>query len=430
MSDNRNLELLVATEYKVSPPEMKIPLNTPNWVQNFYPQLMITIYNGFNSVMEKMVGGFNDCLVDMQKQITDLSKALEKSNKELTSLRDSILDKQSADDEQNILINTIQDSVEKNESYSRRNNLIFGNIGKEDQRSCDIIVRDICVNHLSLSAESVSAMNFVRCHYLRQKPTNRTTSIIVRFESFNDRSKVWECRRKLAPTKLYLSEDFPIAISKRRNKLRPIMKKASLSNDYQRSVSMRGDKLIYNGVPHGVDDLAALPNPINPRTLSEKKTDSALVFGGVLSEYHELSNFFKCSVKYKGKTFNCVEQCYQWSKATFFNDYKTARAIIGTKDPSRQKFLSKHISGFVKQKWHDKRDDLMEELINCKFSQNPHLAEKLCATGTLQLGEAISYDNYWGTGLSIVSKNTTIQKHWGQNKLGKLLMKLRGTLKI
>ena len=148
------------------------------------------------------------------------------------SLRDSILDKQSADDEQNILINTIQDSVEKNESYSRRNNLIFGNIGKEDQRSCDIIVRDICVNHLSLSTESVSAMNFVRCHYLRQKPTDRTTSIIVRFESFNDRSKVWECRRKLAPTKLYLSEDFPIAISKRRNKLRPIMKKASLSNDY------------------------------------------------------------------------------------------------------------------------------------------------------------------------------------------------------
>ena len=47
----------------------------------------------------------------MQKQITDLSKALAKSNKELTSLRDSILDKQSADDEQNIRINTIQDSV-------------------------------------------------------------------------------------------------------------------------------------------------------------------------------------------------------------------------------------------------------------------------------------------------------------------------------
>ena len=88
--------------------------------------------------------------------------------------------------------------------------------------------------------------------------------------------------------------------------------------------------------------------------------------------------------------------------------YKTARAIIGTKDPSRQKFLSKHISGFVKQRWHDKRDDLIEELINCKFSQNPHLAEKLCATGTLQLEKAISYDNYWGTELSIVSKNTTI----------------------
>ena len=137
---------------------------------------------------------------------------------------------------------------------------------------------------------------------------------------------------------------------------------------------MRGDKLIYNGVPHRADDLAAFPNLINPKTLSEKKTDSALVFGGSLSDHHELSNFFKCSAKYKGKTFNCVEQCYQWSKATFFRDYKNTRAFIGTKDPSTQVFLSKHFSGFVKQIWQAKRDDLMEELINCKFSQNPHFA--------------------------------------------------------
>ena len=95
-----------------------------------------------------------------------------------------------------------------------------------------------------------------------------------------------------------------------------------------------------------------------------------------------MMSFFFWHTLYKRKTFNCVEQ----SKATFFSDYKTARAIIGTKDPSRQNFLSKHISGFVKHKWHDKRDDLMEELINCKFSQSPHLVEKLFTTG-------ISYDN-------------------------------------
>ena len=64
-------------------------------------------YNGFNSVMEKNVEGVNYCLVDMPKQTTDLSKALEQSNKELTSLMDSTLDKQSADSEQNIRINTI-----------------------------------------------------------------------------------------------------------------------------------------------------------------------------------------------------------------------------------------------------------------------------------------------------------------------------------
>ena len=70
----------------------------------------------------------------------------------------------------------------------------------------------------------------------------------------------------------------------------------------------------------------------------------------------------------------------------------------------------------------------MEELIRCKFTQNADLAEKLCNTGTLVLGEANSYDRYWGTGISIVSKNTMTQNQWGQNKLGKMLMKLRSTL--
>ena len=148
------------------------------------------------------------------------------------------------------------------------------------------------MSHLSLSTESVSAINFVRCHYLRQKPTDRTTSIIVRFESFNDRSKVWECAGSWLQQSCTYRKISPVAIIKRRNKLRPIMKKASLSNDYQRNVSICRNKLIYNGVPHWVDDLVALPNTINPRTVSEKKTDSALVFGGVLSDYHELSNFF------------------------------------------------------------------------------------------------------------------------------------------
>ena len=59
--------------------------------------------------------------------------------------------------------------------------------------------------------------------------------------------------------------------------------------------------------------------------------------------------------------------------------------------------------------WRDTKDQLMEELIKCKFAQNADLAEKLCNTGTLVLGEANSYDRYWETGISIVSRNTMTQ---------------------
>ena len=316
MGDNTKLALLLATELKVRIPELKMPSNAPIWFQNFYPVLMDSINSGVDATVEKIATGFNDCVTELEQQVTDLKQELGKSNKELASLKDSIQDKQLKSEEQNVRINSIEESVDKNESYSRRNNLIFGNIvvDKDKNQSCEAIIRDICENHLAISTEKAKSMNFIRCHFLNRKQ-NKTCSIIASFESFADRTLVWERRRKLSATQMYISEDFPLAISKRRNKLRPILKKASQSNDYQRKISMKGDKIIFNGVPHGVEDLATLPEYINPRTLSERKTENTLVFGGILSEYHELSNFFKCNIKHRGKTFNCVEQSFQWSKA-------------------------------------------------------------------------------------------------------------------
>ena len=94
--------------------------------------------------------------------------------------------------------------------------------------------------------------------------------------------------------------------------------------------------------------LATLPENINPRTLSERKTEDTFVFGGILSEYHKLSNFFKYNNKHRGKTFNCVEQSFQWSKEMLFGDYKTASAVLSSTNPTQQKNLNKNVSGFDK----------------------------------------------------------------------------------
>ena len=168
MGDNTKLALLLATELKVRIPELKMPSNAPIWFQNFYPVLMDSINSGVDATVEKIATGFNDCVTELEQQVTDLKQELGKSNKELASLKDSIQDKQLKSEEQNVRINSIEESVDKNESYSRRNNLIFGNIvvDKDKNQSCEAIIRDICENHLAISTEKAKSMNFIRCHFL------------------------------------------------------------------------------------------------------------------------------------------------------------------------------------------------------------------------------------------------------------------------
>ena len=90
----------------------------------------------------------------------------------------------------------------------------------------------------------------------------------------------------------------------------------------------------------------------------------------MMSEYHELSNFFKCPITYKEKLFNCCEQAYRHSKAVVFGDKEAAEAIMRTPDPARQKFLGSKINGFVFDQWKRDREAIMSDILHCKFSQH------------------------------------------------------------
>ena len=104
-----------------------------------------------------------------------------------------------------------------------------------------------------------------------------------------------------------------------------------------------------------VDDLHTLPEAINPRTLSEIRADDTMIFGGILSEHHELSNFFRCPVSYKDRVYNSSEQAYQNAKAVLFGDTDTAEAIVRSPRPADQKFLASKIKGYVHGQWKTAR---------------------------------------------------------------------------
>lgn len=61
-----------------------------------------------------------------------------------------------------------------------------------------------------------------------------------------------------------------------------------------------------------------------------------------------------------------------------------------------------------------------------KFSQNGHLHKLLLSTSAQELVEASPIDRVWGLGLSEKeATTTTTTKRWGQNLLGKAIMRIR-----
>jgi hypothetical protein len=73
----------------------------------------------------------------------------------------------------------------------------------------------------------------------------------------------------------------------------------------------------------------------------------------------------------------------------------------------------------MKQNWDNIKENIMTKVLQAKFTQNEDAKQTLLSTGDAVLIEDSPIDYYWGCG----SDGT------GKNRLGKLLMKLRGELR-
>ena len=173
-----------------------------------------------------------------------------------------------------------------------------------------------------------------------------------------------------------------------------------------------------------------LPDAIHPQYLSERRSQGMLCFGGVLSDYHQLSNYYPCKFAYKGNKFTSIEQAYQYCKAMLFNDERTATLILHSNIPSDIKQMGQQVTGFDAACWNQGRDQLMKALVMAKFSQNNNLKKTLCDTGTRHLAEASRNDQHFGIGIGITHPACLQKNNWkGGNKLGEALMDARKELR-
>jgi len=133
-------------------------------------------------------------------------------------------------------------------------------------------------------------------------------------------------------------------------------------------------------------------------------------------EYRWLSNFVPCSIELDGQMYKSVEHAYQSAKSE--DDWNWKEFCVLETNPAEVKRQAKHIS--LRKDWNIIRDDIMRDCLRQKFSQEPY-KRLLLDTKNEQIQEGNWWgDEYWGVNLKTGK---------GQNKLGKMIMQIRGEIR-
>lgn len=148
-----------------------------------------------------------------------------------------------------------------------------------------------------------------------------------------------------------------------------------------------------------------------PGRFNQKREDICIdEFRG---EYRFLSNFYRAPIVCEGEVFPTVEHAYQCAKTL---DAQERAHIMKANTPGVAKKRGRNVT--VRPNWDEVKVDIMTYLVCEKFTQHPHLAEKLVATGDKWLVEGNDWgDTFWG-----------VCNSEGENKLGRILMEVRTAL--
>jgi ribA/ribD-fused uncharacterized protein len=119
-------------------------------------------------------------------------------------------------------------------------------------------------------------------------------------------------------------------------------------------------------------------------------------------------------VHFEGIVYPTAEHAYQAAKSL---DPTVRRRIATLPTPSEARKAGRALP--IRPDWETAKFTIMEAVVRDKFTRNPDLRAKLLATGDAELIEGNDWgDRVWG-----------VYRGQGENRLGKLLMKVRADLR-
>lgn len=132
-------------------------------------------------------------------------------------------------------------------------------------------------------------------------------------------------------------------------------------------------------------------------------------------KYAFLCNFYTYPFEFEGRIYQTSEHAFQAAKTTKEHEKE---GIANAFSPGLAKKLGRKVK--IRNDWEEIKDEIMYKILKAKFSDQT-LKEKLLNTGDMELIEENSWgDTYWGV---------DIDSGIGENKLGKILMKIRNEIK-
>ncbi len=360
---------------------------------------------------------------DALKEIGSVSTSVGKLTMKMMSMKNenASLKQQNSD---------LNEKILSLECYQRRNNLRFDGIREERyETDYDCYWKVVQVlNEIPEFQNCAENVRISRCHRVGPYIPNRIRPIIAHFHWFGDLNFILHHRGQL-PHGVYVGEDYPDEIMDRRSHLRPIYKAAVNHPEFRGHVKMHRDQLIIKGKVYTirpVDNLDQLPDALNLIKLCQKEDNNTIAFLGYGSP---ASNFNKAPFTIDNVRYVSNEQYACNQKALLFNDEVTARKIMNETSPYKIQKLGRQVKNVVQQQWEREGPKIVEKGAFAKFRQNDKQREWLLSTGEKTIVEA-SPSTFWGTGVRLSDNRALLPGQWsGQDHLGKILMRVRATLR-
>lgn len=131
-----------------------------------------------------------------------------------------------------------------------------------------------------------------------------------------------------------------------------------------------------------------------------------------IDAYAFLSNFYHSPVKYRNLIYLNAEAAFQAQKESCEKDKEQYTRM----NPAQAKLVGRNCN--LREDWEEIKEQTMYEIVKAKFTQNKALARLLLDTGDAYLEEGNWWhDTTWGVCNGV-----------GENKLGKILMRVREEL--